>query len=72
MQTKVFAYVRLVLLCVLAATLGAGCATKDDPVAQAEKKDMAKHNGHLTKAEQTRLNERQNHISHSIYRDKHN
>ena len=42
MQTKVFAYVRLVLLCVLAATLGAGCVTKDDPVAQAEKKDVAK------------------------------
>ena len=37
-----------------------------------EKKDMATHNGHLTKAEQERLNQRQNHISHSIYRDKHN
>src|ERR1700690_4214767 len=37
-----------------------------------EKKDMAAHNGHLTKAEQTRLNQRQNHISKSIYKDKHN
>jgi hypothetical protein len=37
-----------------------------------EKKDMAEHNGHLTKAEQTRLNQRQNHISKSIYKDKHN
>lgn len=37
-----------------------------------EKKDMAEHNGHLTKAEQRRLNQRQNHISRSIYKDKHN
>jgi uncharacterized lipoprotein YajG len=37
-----------------------------------EKKDMAAHNGHLTKAEQTRLNQRENHISGSIHRDKHN
>ncbi len=37
-----------------------------------EKKDMAAHNGHLTKAEQRRLNRRENHISRSIHRDKHN
>ena len=42
MQTKSFSCVRVMLLCVLAATLGAGCVTKDDPVAQAEKKDVAK------------------------------
>jgi hypothetical protein len=36
-----------------------------------EKKDMAAHNGHLTKAEQTRLNQRQTHISKNIYPDKH-
>ena len=42
MQTKSSSYVRVMLLCVLAATLGAGCVTKDDPVAQAEKKDVAK------------------------------
>jgi len=37
-----------------------------------EQKDMAAHNGHLTKAEQRRLNRRENRISRSIYRDKHN
>jgi uncharacterized lipoprotein YajG len=37
-----------------------------------EQKDMAKHNGHLTKAEQRQLNRRENRISKSIYRDKHN
>jgi hypothetical protein len=37
-----------------------------------EKKDMAAHNGHLTKAEQHGLNQRQNHISQTIHRDKHN
>jgi len=31
---------------------------------------MAKHNGHLTKAEQRQLNGRENRISRSIYRDK--
>jgi len=37
-----------------------------------ENRDMAKHNGHLTKAEQARINRQQNHVSRSIYRDKHN
>lgn len=37
-----------------------------------EQRDMAKHNGHLTKVEQNQLNRRENHISRSIYRDKHN
>ena len=37
-----------------------------------EKRDMAKHNGHLTKAEQKQLNHRENRVSRSIYRDKHN
>jgi uncharacterized lipoprotein YajG len=37
-----------------------------------QQKDMAKHNGHLTKAEQRNLNRRQNRISRGIYRDKHN
>ena len=36
-----------------------------------EKKDMAAHNGHLTKAEQKNLNHRENKISNSIYKDKH-
>ena len=37
-----------------------------------EQKDMAAHNGHLTKAEQKNLNHRENRISRSIHRDKHN
>jgi hypothetical protein len=36
-----------------------------------EKKDMAQHNGHLTKAEQRGLNRQENRISHSIAADKH-
>lgn len=35
-----------------------------------EQADMNKHNGHLTKGEQARLNRRENHISRSIRRDK--
>jgi hypothetical protein len=35
-----------------------------------ESKDMAKHNGHLTKPEQRGLNRQENRISRSIYRDK--
>jgi hypothetical protein len=37
-----------------------------------EQKDMAAHNGHLTKAEQKGINRQQNRISKSIYKDKHN
>src|ERR1700751_5178031 len=37
-----------------------------------EQKDMAEHNGHLTKAEQRRPNLRENHISPSTPLDKHN
>jgi hypothetical protein len=36
-----------------------------------EQKDMAKNNGHLTKAEQKGINRQQNRISKSIYKDKH-
>jgi hypothetical protein len=35
-----------------------------------EKADMAKNNGHLTKAEQNSLNRQQNRISRSIAKDK--
>jgi hypothetical protein len=35
-----------------------------------EQKDMAAHNGHLTKAEQKGINRQQNRISKSIYKDK--
>jgi hypothetical protein len=37
-----------------------------------EQADMAKHGGHLTKAEQRNLNHRENRISRSIKRDKTN
>ena len=37
-----------------------------------EQRDLAKHNGHLTKAEQRQLNRRENRTSRAIYRDKHN
>ena len=36
-----------------------------------EKRDMAKNNGHLTKAEQRGINRQQNRISKSIAKDKH-
>jgi len=36
-----------------------------------EQKDMAAHNGHLTKAEQNGINRQQNRISKSVYKDKH-
>jgi hypothetical protein len=45
---------------------------REASVQNQEQADMAKHNGHLTKAEQNQLNRRQNRISHSIYKDKHN
>jgi hypothetical protein len=41
-------------------------------VEKREQKDMAEHNGHLTKAEQKGINRQQNRISKSIYKDKHN
>jgi hypothetical protein len=37
-----------------------------------EKKDMAAHNGHLTKGEQAKLNKKQNKASKNIYAKKHN
>jgi hypothetical protein len=45
---------------------------REAAVQKHEETAMAKHNGHLTKAEQARLNRQQNRISRSIYRDKHN
>ena len=44
---------------------------REASVENREQKDMAKHNGHLTKAEQRGINRQQNRISHSIYKDKH-
>jgi hypothetical protein len=40
-------------------------------VQKREQKDMAAHNGHLTKAEQKGINRQQNRVSKSIYKDKH-
>jgi hypothetical protein len=45
---------------------------REASVQKQEQTDMAKHNGHLTKAEQRQLNRRQDRISRSIYKDKHN
>jgi len=44
---------------------------REASVENREKKDMAEHNGHLTKAEQRGINRQQNRISKSIYKDKH-
>lgn len=44
--------------------------TREARLQHREKADMAKHNGHLTKPEQRRLNRRENRISRSIARDK--
>ncbi len=45
---------------------------REASVQNREQRDMAKHNGHLTKAEQRGINRQQNRVSRSIYRDKHN
>jgi len=42
MQTGLSSFLKLAVLCAAAATLTAGCGKKDDPIAQAEKKDLAK------------------------------
>jgi len=44
---------------------------REASVQNREKKDMAAHNGHLTKTEQKGINRQQNRISNSIYKDKH-
>ena len=44
---------------------------RETAVQNREQKDMAKNNGHLTKAEQRGINRQQNRISKSIYKDKH-
>jgi hypothetical protein len=45
---------------------------RENHIQNEEKRDMANHDGHLTKAEQNKLNRQQNHVSRSIYKDKHN
>jgi hypothetical protein len=44
---------------------------RETAVQNREKADMAKNNGHLTKAEQNGINRQQNRISKTIYKDKH-
>jgi hypothetical protein len=44
---------------------------RDEIIPRVKQKDMAAHNGHLTKAEQKGINRQQNRISKSIYKDKH-
>ncbi len=44
---------------------------RETSVQNREKRDMAEHNGHLTKAEQKGINRQQNRISKSISEDKH-
>jgi len=45
---------------------------REASVQRREQRDMAEHNGHLTKKEQAGINRQQNRISRSIARDKHN
>ena len=49
----------------------ANLENRETSVQNREKKDMAAHNGHLTKTEQKGINRQQNRISKSIYNDKH-
>ena len=44
---------------------------REASVQNREQRDMAAHNGHLTKREQKGINRQQNRISKSIYKDKH-
>jgi len=45
---------------------------REQHIENQQKRDMAAHNGHLTKAEQNQLNKEQNRTSRQIYKDKHN
>lgn len=45
---------------------------QEQHITNQEKKDMAAHNGHLTKGEQANLNKEQNKESAKIYAKKHN
>ncbi len=55
----------------LSANQTANLEKREASVQNREQKDMAKNNGHLTKAEQRGINRKQNRISKSIYKDKH-
>ncbi len=51
---------------------GAKLEKQQQHIVNQEKKDMAKDNGHLTKANQAQLNKEQNKASGNIYDKKHN
>lgn len=51
---------------------GAKLEKQQQHINNQEKKDMAKDNGHLTKANQAQLNKEQNKASQNIYDKKHN
>jgi hypothetical protein len=51
---------------------GAKLERQQQHIVNQEKKDMAKDNGHLTKADQAKLNKEQNKASKNIYDKKHN
>jgi hypothetical protein len=55
----------------LTANQTANLEKREANVQNREQKDMAKNNGHLTKAEQKGINRQQDRISKSIYKDKH-
>ncbi len=51
---------------------GAKLERQQNRINNQEKKDMAAHNGHLTKANQAQLNREQNRASKNIYAKEHN
>ncbi|HEY8681974.1 MAG TPA: hypothetical protein VIM06_02285 [Rhodanobacter sp.] len=53
------------------ATQEARDEKQDSNIAQRESADEARHNGHLTKGEQTRLNRSENRDSRRIHRQRH-
>jgi hypothetical protein len=55
----------------LSAKQAGNLEKREASVQNREQKDMAAHNGHLTKAEQNGINRQQNRISKTIYKDKH-
>lgn len=55
----------------LTAAQGERLEKRDERVAKEEARDEAKHNGHLTKQEQRRMNKQLNHNSKKIHEEKH-
>jgi|SRR5579863_5198224 len=54
----------------LSANQAANLEKREANLQSREQKDMAQHNGHLTKANQRQLNRQENRISKSIHKDK--